>query len=172
MKDPSHLESGTTLLEVLLALSLVGLLAGFAFSTVYAWQVRSRALEIPQALMADIVYAQGIALRQGRSVGLVLETQGLPVYRVCVDADGDGLSRPDIEAGLDVCPGPQIRLERPPWIQATDVRWGAHRMIICNTWGLCTSATTCWAVPPFQERWCLVWNGTTGQTRWERSRNR
>ena len=34
MKDPSHLESGTTLLEVLLALSLVGLLAGFAFSKI------------------------------------------------------------------------------------------------------------------------------------------
>jgi type II secretory pathway pseudopilin PulG len=172
MKDSNQPKSGATLLEILLVLSLISLLAGLALSTVRAWQVRSRTLEIPQALTADIIYAQGSALRQGRSVGLVLETQGSPVYRVCVDADGDGLSRSDIEAGLDVCPGPEIRLERPPWIQATDVRWGAHRMIVCNAWGLCTSATTCWAVPPFQERWCLVWNGTMGQTRWERSRSR
>jgi len=162
-------ESGATLTEILVSLSLIGLLAGLTLSVVHAWQVRSRALEILQTLTADIVYAQGMALRQGRSVGLVLGWSDPKSYRVCIDANGDGLSRTDIQAGLDVCPGPEVRLERPPWVQGADLRWGAHRMIVCDAWGLCTSATTCWTVPVLRERWCLVWNGTTGQTRWERS---
>ncbi|MCS7311857.1 MAG: hypothetical protein NZ742_02960 [Acidobacteria bacterium] len=163
------LESGVSLTETLVGLSLVGLLAGFTLSVVHAWQVRFKALEIPQALTADIVYVQGMAIRQGRSVGLVLELPDPKGYRICIDTNGDGLSRSDIQKGWDVCPGPEIRLERSPWIQAVELRWGAHRMIICNSWGLCTSARTCWVVLPIRERGCLVWNGTTSQTRWERS---
>ncbi len=170
MQHPSRLtDSGVTLTEVLISLGLIGLLAGFTLSVVHAWQVRSKALEILQTLAADIVDAQGKALRQGRSAGLVLESAGFKSYRSCIDANDDGLSRSDIQAGLDVCPGSEVRLERLPWLQATDLRWGAHRMIVCSAWGLCTSATTCWAVGPLRERWCLVWNGTTGQARWERS---
>ncbi len=170
MKRPLHLpESGWTLTEILINLSLIGLLAGFTLSVVHAWQVRSKVLEIPQVLTADIVHAQGTALRQGRSVGLVLGLSDPRGYRVCIDMNGDGLSRSDIQTGLDVCSGPEIRLEQLPWAQVVELRWGAHRMIVCDAWGLCTSAATCWAVPALRERWCLVWNGTTGQTRWERS---
>ena len=168
---------GWTVLSVLIALILFSMVATLGGHWIRRTIIETRFARVAHGWMSDVLAVQARALRSNRRYGLVAERQrraGRTIwgYRICMDGNGNGLTRTDLVAGIDPC-GPFRPLERPPSItivgrtaaRPSGLRWGAHRMIVCNPWGICSSATTCWAVRWRRPSRCITWIGHLG--RWQ-----
>jgi len=147
-------QGGTSLPEVLAAIAIVGL-GAVAGGASLAPAARARAVEGAARALAGRFRLLSLAARSdGRDRALLFPpvADGDEPLRVARDGDGDGVTRRDVQAGVDpvedgpYTPGrefPGVRVGRPPWEGVPDlppsrrvlgpgdpaVRFGRARMV-------------------------------------------
>jgi type II secretory pathway pseudopilin PulG len=102
---PPTSDPGATFIELIVALAVVAMLAGvttpMAASVIDAGRVRQAA----GFVAARLRLAREQAASGSTSVALVFDTaNGRSSFRVCLDGNGNGLRRTEIDAGQDPCP--------------------------------------------------------------------
>lgn len=103
-RPPTH-DAGATLLELALVLALVVMLAAVTTPMAASAIDAGRARQAAAFVAARFRLARQQAASGSASVGLVFDVAGgRSTFRVCVDGNGDGVRRAEIESGLDPCP--------------------------------------------------------------------
>ena len=102
---PPAPDSGVSLLEVMLVLAFVVMLAAVTTPMAASAIDAGRARQAAEFVAARFRLARQQAASGSTSVGLVFDAaSGRSAFRVCVDGNGDGLRRAEIETGEDPCP--------------------------------------------------------------------
>jgi type II secretory pathway pseudopilin PulG len=116
-----HRERGTSLLEMLIYLALVGSLAVVGVPPLLRISAQRR-LELAAAEVRSAMYlARSIAIRHGVNAAVKFRLEdGQLCYALYRDGDGDGVLNADIRSGTDPMHGPTHRL----WHAGTDIRFG------------------------------------------------
>lgn len=99
---------GFTLVEILVVLSIVGLMMVAAIPRVRRISSGLRVRMAAQELAGELLTARSLAVRHGVYVGLKITTddpRGIR-YRLYRDGDGDGVRTADIATGVDPAVGP------------------------------------------------------------------
>jgi type II secretory pathway pseudopilin PulG len=150
--------AGTSLLEVLLMVSLVGILAGVAVPVTTGTIDELRASGAARHLAARIAAVRVDAIRRSSTVGLRFERAGADyAFRPFLDGNGNGLRTAEMTSGMDHPLGPAQRLAFEyagtavgllPGIPDLDgalggsaVRLGAASILSISPDGSCTSGT-------------------------------
>lgn len=103
---------GHSLLELLVVIALAALLLAAAGLDLSFVRRNADLHRLGRQLLADTLHCRIAALTGRRNVGLVFATrQDKWFYCIVEDRDGDGVSRRDWAAGVDVPIGPQVWLE-------------------------------------------------------------
>jgi hypothetical protein len=96
----------------MVALALVALIAAMTLPDLLYLRRRSDHLRLARQIAADTLACRVAALTSCRNVGLVFAQQhGKWYYTMVADRDGDGVSRRDFTAGIDLPLGPKTWLE-------------------------------------------------------------
>ena len=106
------METGTTLLEMILVVAIMATLAGMAVPMLLTAQDEVQAVAAARYLTAQGMLARSRAARTGAAVGLHFE-RDRDGYRWTryMDGDGDGIRMADVARGVDRRLGPEQRLE-------------------------------------------------------------
>lgn len=112
-------ERGVTLLESVFVLAALMVGAGMALGIALDWQAQSRGIGAARLVLGQVRLARALAVREGRSVGLVFATasDGDLTFRLHRDGNGNGVRRVDAERGIDPPVGAIIRLR--DWFAGT-----------------------------------------------------
>lgn len=103
---------GHSVLEVVVVIALAALLLAAAGLDLSFVRRRDDLHRLGRQLLAATLQCRIAALTGRRNVGLIFATQGDKwFYSVVEDRDGDGVSRRDWAAGVDVPIGPRVWLE-------------------------------------------------------------
>jgi len=108
-----HGDDGATLIELLLALALLGLLTGLAAPVTAHSIDGARAREAAGFMSVRIRLARQQAVFQSRSIGIVFDLVGHRwTFRLCQDGNRNGVRRADITSGTDPCPEGPVDLSQ------------------------------------------------------------
>ena len=103
-------DAGVTLIELVVALTIVGMLAGLSAPLVAHAIDEGKARHAAGFLASRLRLARQRAVTTSASVGLVFDhVGGAWTFRVCEDRNDNGIRRSEIDAGIDRCP------EGPYW---------------------------------------------------------
>jgi hypothetical protein len=156
---PPTPDRGATLLEVLLVVALVVLVVSLATPLTGAAVEAERIRQAATFISARFQHARQRAVAASASVGVVFDTTGgRSVFRVCVDGNGNGLRRAEIDAGQDSCPEgpydlgvlfPGVRIAVDAALRGPDgepgsadaVRFGRSEMASFSPAGTCSSGS-------------------------------
>jgi prepilin-type N-terminal cleavage/methylation domain-containing protein len=177
-----HVEDGFTVIELLLAVSLVAVLAGMAIPLTGSAVDELRTGAAARYVAARIVNGRMDAVRRSTSVGLRFEPSGADYMLVpYADGNGNGIRTADIQRGLDPPVGPAQRLSDSfPGVRfgllpglpdadgmrsasADGVRIGAARILSTSADGTATSGTL--YVRGRRAQYAVRVLGATGRTR-------
>jgi len=155
---PARGDTGTSLLEVMVALAIMSCLLGLGLPAIGLGADSRQAGDAAQFLAGQFRLARQRAVMTGRRVAMVFDSgvDGV-AWRVCEDVDRDDVSRADIQAGRDRCDGPPQPLGfRFPRVQiayaagvpspdgvfgAAPVRFGQAGMAVFSPAGTSSSGT-------------------------------
>ena len=175
-------EGGASLVELLLVLSCIGVLASLATPATAQSIDAGRARDASGFVAARMRLARQHAVFRTASVALVFDrVAGRWLTRVCVDGNGNGLRRSEINDGTDRCPEgpydlaqmfPGVDIEVDPGLRgpagepgsADPVRFGASDMASFSPEGTATAGTLFLRSPRGQQFAVRVGN-ITGRTR-------
>jgi len=95
--------AGTSLLETLIALTLLSVLAMYGTSTMVRWRQQQRLEGALRHLALEVTRTCALAVASGRIHGLRFVSAGGELrWMTLVDGDGDGIRQADYAAGIDV----------------------------------------------------------------------
>jgi type II secretory pathway pseudopilin PulG len=152
-------ESGTTLLELIIAATLLLSLAGLAMPATASAIDSSHARQAAGFAAARLRLARQTAVTRTASTGLVFDqVAGRWIFQVCVDGNANGVRRSDVGTGKDKCvegpldlsilfPGVQVAVDatirgpagEPP--SPDPVRFGSSNVASFSPAGGCTAGT-------------------------------
>jgi prepilin-type N-terminal cleavage/methylation domain-containing protein len=105
-------ERGLTAAELLVALTILSLVAAFAVPLTAQAIDAGRARQAAGFIASRFRLARQDAVTRAHSVGVVFDRNGAEwEMRVCVDRNGNGLRRSEIDAGVDSCVEGPYRLD-------------------------------------------------------------
>ncbi len=108
-----RLVDGTSLLETLIALTLLGVLAMYGASTMLRWRQQQRLEGALRHLAHAVTRTCALAVASGRIHGLrFVSASGELRWTTLVDGDGDGIGQADFAAGIDVPLDAEVTLGR------------------------------------------------------------
>lgn len=158
----SSRQQGLALVDLIVATSLFGVLAGIAVPTIAALRERAEAQAAARYLAAQFHQARSEALARNVCLAFHIREEGSGyTFTLYADGDGDGVSEVDIGAGTDprISPGERIEqhfstvtfrvpvdvpeIDGEGWVQAgsAPVRIGRSRLITFSPLGSTTSGT-------------------------------
>ncbi len=184
MSDPTSTR-GFSMTEVLLALALVSIVAGFAMAGVLPEVRRTHDEAAARYVLTRVRQARAEALQRATNVGIRFEAQ--EQFRVYADGNSNGLRSRDIDEGVDPPLGPAQRLEHdfagakfgiastlPPIEPGGDrldagadpIRLGASRILSFGPTGRGSSGTLYIRGPgPGEQQYAIRIYGPTGRVR-------
>lgn len=173
--------AGASLVEMVLVLAIVSCVLGVGLPVLTNGADARRTRDAASFLAGQFRLARQRAVMTGRHVAIVFdEVAGEVGWRLCEDGDRDGLSRDEIDAGLDRCEAPTQPLSvRFPEVRVgyvlgvpspdgeTDVsplRFGVSRMAVFTPTGTASSGTVA-VRGPGANQFAVRISGVTGRTR-------
>ncbi len=108
-----HKQAGFQLIELVVALAMIGLFAALGLPDLLRASARDRVTLAAYEVAGVFRLARATAMRDGLNVGakFVTAEDGTVSYTLYRDADGDGVRNDDIAAGIDPVMGPPHRLD-------------------------------------------------------------
>jgi len=173
---------GAALLELLLATATLVSLAGMAIPLTAQAADDARARAAANHLAHQVRLARQQAVAGNRAAALVFdEVDGRWAMRTCLDGNGNGVRRAEVESGPDNCPRatpqvdqlfPGIQLVLPSDIPDLDaqtgdsrgIRFGRSAMASCTPLGHCTPGTF-YVRSMRGQQYAVRVSGTMGRTR-------
>ena len=111
--DKAPHANGMSLLELLVALTVLAVAVHFAAMSFVEWKVRTELIGAARNLGLTVTRLCAAAVASGRTHGLLLSSDGEDlVWQTVIDGDGDGVRRADVDSGVDSKLGPALSLRR------------------------------------------------------------
>lgn len=147
----SKRNSGHSLSELLIALALVGLLAGVGVPRFDAYRRRSAVIAAADVLRGVFRRVRSEAIARGRNCGAKFVQSGTTwTFSIYTDTDGDGVTNDDIKSGVDhrlagpfpldsrlapamiATPPMKVRDPDGDWMLPTDSPVQFNRSVLCS----------------------------------------
>lgn len=173
--------TGTSLVEMAVALAIISCVLGIGLPVLTNGADAKRTRDAAGFLAGQFRLARQRAVMTGRNVAIVFEDLASDVgWRLCEDGGRDGVSRDDIDSGLDRCessaqplssrfsqvavgylpgvPGPDGEIDPAP------LRFGLARMAVFTPAGTASAGTVA-VRGPGANQFAVRVSGVTGRTR-------
>lgn len=156
---PPEDDAGATLLEMVLVLAVIVLVTCLASPVTASFLDAEKARQAAGFVATRFRHARQHAVAGAASVGIVFDTAGgRTTFRMCVDGNGNGIRRAEIETGQDDCrDGPHdiavmfqgVRIAVDPSLRDPDgetgsadaVRFGRSEIASFSSAGTCTAGS-------------------------------
>lgn len=172
---------GTSLVEMAIVLAIISCVLGIGLPVLTNGVDAKRTRDAASFVAGQFRLARQRAVMTGRNVAVVFEDlPGDVGWRVCEDGDRDGVSRGDIDSGLDQCQDSvqplsyrfaQVAVGYMPGVPNPDgefdsspLRFGAARMAIFTPMGTASPGTIA-IRGPGANQFAVRVSGVTGRTR-------
>lgn len=173
--------SGTSLAEMVIVLAIISCALGVGLPMLANGSPAQRTRDAAGFLAGQFRLARQRAVMTGRHVAVVFEdVAGEEGWRLCEDGNRDGLSRDDIDVGVDRCEAmaqplshrfSQVRIGYVPGVPSPDgdvgtspLRFGTTRMAVFTPTGTASSGTVA-VSGEGQNQFAVRVSGVTGRTR-------
>jgi type II secretory pathway pseudopilin PulG len=179
--DSSNASDGASLVEMTVVLAIITSILGVALPVLTNGADAKRTRDAASFLAGQFRLARQRAVMTGRNVAIVFDdVSGDVGWRLCEDDDRDGVSRGDVDSGIDHCEEPaqplayrfsQVSVGYLPGVpspdgelEASPLRFGLARMAVFTPTGTASSGTVAVRGPGANQLAVRV-SGVTGRTR-------
>lgn len=176
-----HGTAGASLAETMIVLAIVSCVLGVGLPVLANGADAKRTRDAAGFLAGQFRLARQRAVLTGRHVAIVFdEVAGEEGWRLCEDGNRDGMSRDDIDAGVDGCEAParplshrfsQVRIGYVPGVPSPDgeagaspLQFGTARMAVFTPTGTASSGTVA-VYGEGKNQFAVRVSGVTGRTR-------
>ena len=181
MRTAPNGSDGASLAEMAIVLAIISSVVGIGFPVLSNSVDAKRTRDAASFLASQFRLARQRAVMTGRNVAIVFDDgSGEVGWRLCEDGNRDGVSREDIDSGLDRCQEPaqplayrfsQVAVGYLPGVPSPDgefdgapLRFGLARMAVFTPGGTATAGTVA-VRGPSANQFAVRVSGVTGRTR-------